>query len=324
MPGRIRSIKPEILEDERTARLSDTAWRMFVSLWLLADDHGALRAEPDYLAGQVLWGTGAGAPAVLSALAELGAAGLVLRYQVRAQNYVQIKNWLKHQRVDHPSKPRVPRHDDPTAIPVLGDPREASRDSLSTLATDLRSPTTDQGSPITDPEWEITRAIAPPGTRDHVRDHATHEPCHTYPQAYPQSDWHRRKVIWDALLNADARVRRSGVEPNGLPLPKSCAGQNERDLADCMRQLAESFGADQVDAKLLHVIAVAEDEAIGKRTRKWFRAAVVFSPKKILDSATKPIGYWRTNGAKPSSGRAASAIEAQLERVAMLEAKEAS
>lgn len=94
-----------------------------------------------------------------------------------------------------------------------------------------------------------------------------------------------------------------------------------------MRQLAESFGPEHVDAKLAHVIAVYEDEAIGRRTRKWFRPATVFNPKTILDKASTPIGYWRQingHGASPSSGRASGAIEAQLERVRQLEAEGAA
>lgn len=180
------------------------------------------------------------------------------------------------------------------------------------------------------PPRELDHTLAP---RDHARDgaptpardHATHEPCHSKPQTYPQTDWHRRNAIWNALITSDEKVMRAGIDPHGVGLPRSCAGQNERNLADCMRQIAESFGADQVEAKMRHVIAVYEDEAIGKRTRKWLRPASVFNPKTILDKASTPVGYWRqTNGhAKASSTRAAGAIEAQFERVAMLEAEEA-
>jgi two-component system sensor histidine kinase BaeS len=37
MSGRIRTIKPELLDDERTATLSDAAFRLFIGLILLAD-----------------------------------------------------------------------------------------------------------------------------------------------------------------------------------------------------------------------------------------------------------------------------------------------
>lgn len=43
--ARIRTLKPEILEDARTAGLSDAAFRLFVAMIVLADDHGNLRAD---------------------------------------------------------------------------------------------------------------------------------------------------------------------------------------------------------------------------------------------------------------------------------------
>lgn len=118
MAGRIRSIKPEILEDEKTAALSHLEWRLFVSLWLLADDHGALRADPAYLSGQIFWGCPVTPQDMTDAIEGLAAVSLVQIYEVRGQRYLQITNWSKHQRVDHPGKPRVPRLGDDGAWPV--------------------------------------------------------------------------------------------------------------------------------------------------------------------------------------------------------------
>lgn len=42
MAGRIRSIKPEILDDEKCASLSHLE---------IADDYGNLRGDPDYVRG---------------------------------------------------------------------------------------------------------------------------------------------------------------------------------------------------------------------------------------------------------------------------------
>lgn len=59
MAGRIRTLKPEMLEDAIIAELSDTAFRLFVGMILLADDAGRLRADSRYLAGQIFWARGA-------------------------------------------------------------------------------------------------------------------------------------------------------------------------------------------------------------------------------------------------------------------------
>ena len=89
MAGRIRTIKPELLEDEKAAVLSDAAWRMFVSSWLLADDHGRFRAGARYLAASVWQDTGKTEAAEL-ARDELVAAGRIRVYQVDGDTYAEV------------------------------------------------------------------------------------------------------------------------------------------------------------------------------------------------------------------------------------------
>lgn len=142
MAGRIRSIKPELLEDAVTASLSDMGSRLFIAMILLADDYGRLRAEPGWLMGQVYWARtkAISVEKFLEAMREL--VPLIQFYEVNGQRYAQIRNWAKHQRVDKPGKPRVP----PPSEDV-GQIRESfasvSRDSREGLATDLR-PTTNE------------------------------------------------------------------------------------------------------------------------------------------------------------------------------------
>jgi len=146
MAGRIRSIKPEILEDERSAGLSSDAWRLWVSMWLLADDHGRLRGAAQWLHSQVFWSC-PHPVSVPDLLIELDAAGVIVRYEVSGQKYIEIPGWSKHQKIDHKGKPRIPT--------PCGDSSRESRDSLAnpletvvkvseTLAPDLRSPISDQ------------------------------------------------------------------------------------------------------------------------------------------------------------------------------------
>lgn len=107
MSGRIRTIKPELLEDEKTASLSHEAWRLFVSLLLVADDHGNFRATPRLLHAQIFWAREA-REEVASLLGSLASVSLVSLYTAGGQEYGSILGWTKHQRVDKPSKPRVP------------------------------------------------------------------------------------------------------------------------------------------------------------------------------------------------------------------------
>ena len=153
MIGRIRTINPELLDDERTAALPDRAFRLFIGLILMADDHGNLRATPALIKGAVFWAVLATIDEVEVALDELGEAGLVARYEVRGQPYCALLGWTKHQRVDHPSKPRVPSIDDPESVPlhtVKPKPRETLARARESLAPDLRPPTSDLRPPTSD------------------------------------------------------------------------------------------------------------------------------------------------------------------------------
>lgn len=115
MSGRIRSIKPEILDDEEAADLSDPAWRLWVSLWVLADDYGNARASARYLAALV-WQDTRQAAKVPGLLSELASANRIVRYEVAGQPYAHIRNWEKHQRIDNAGKPKVPDLNDVKAL----------------------------------------------------------------------------------------------------------------------------------------------------------------------------------------------------------------
>jgi len=153
MAGRIRSIKPELLEDELASGLKDAAWRLYVSSWLLADDHGRFRAGLKALASNV-WQDTTKEGHAEKALNELTAKGFLRLYEVEGQRYAEIKPraWRAHQRIDHPGKPRVPapcEYDNLDAVsrPLsenIRDSRELS-DSLGPRAHagDLRPPTSD-------------------------------------------------------------------------------------------------------------------------------------------------------------------------------------
>lgn len=148
MSGRIRTIKPELLEDERVAKLTHAAFRLFIGLILVADDYGNFRANPDQLRGAIFWGRAPDDPKANEAggidalLAEVsrpepdGAPGLVTLYEAKSQRYGHLEGWAKHQRVHHPGLPRVPGPKDGKIVDVVADSGESpepsgeSRESL--------------------------------------------------------------------------------------------------------------------------------------------------------------------------------------------------
>lgn len=112
--ARIRTLKPEILEDEKVAVLTDGAFRLFTSMIVLADDHGNVRADVRWLCGQVWW-CHDDHPNVLGLLLELANAPLITVYGVRGGTYAHLLGWEKHQRIDNAGKNRVPLPNDADA-----------------------------------------------------------------------------------------------------------------------------------------------------------------------------------------------------------------
>jgi hypothetical protein len=130
--GRARTLKPEILEDERTASLSHEAYRLFLGMLLIADDYGNLRANERLLYAAVFWARDTSS-SMSDLIRETVDAGLVVPYSVRGQRYLTIRTWPKHQKIDRPSKPKVPR---PAEADQSG---ESSAKSLEQLESDQSS-----------------------------------------------------------------------------------------------------------------------------------------------------------------------------------------
>lgn len=147
MAGRIRTIKPEILENKRTAALDSDAFRLFIGCIALADDYGNLCAEPMRLQGAVFWSWNP-RETVANLLGTLASARLLAIYRVDGQQFAHIIGWTEHQRVDKPGKPKVPK---PEAADPVGEQAvtEDSRGTRETVATESREP---RETP--NPEWK--------------------------------------------------------------------------------------------------------------------------------------------------------------------------
>ena len=69
------------------------------------------------------------APMLISSwLDELEAGGHIQRYQVENQSYLQVINFLIHQKIDRPSASKFPAFDEAST-----NPRESSRRSISMM-----------------------------------------------------------------------------------------------------------------------------------------------------------------------------------------------
>lgn len=257
MSGRIRTLKPEWLDDEKLAAASREARLLSVALILISDDWGNGRAHTLLLAARVYpYGDPRESLASIEqGLAELGAIGFVQLYKVAGQQYFHVRNWSKHQKVDHPGKPRVPKPDDPSAEPL-------SRESRESLAPDhdLRPvpPTTDL-----DQDHERDRACARArGTKDVPFDDLLEE---AEPSRPPPAD--TDPVTWTQLA-ADHETGwqthrpREAYRANGMSserfieAAKLCNEQARLDAAppQAVRRgvMAQFWKSDRIRQKLNH------------------------------------------------------------------------
>jgi hypothetical protein len=137
--ARIRSIKPEFPQSETIGRLSRDARLLFIQLWTFVDDFGKARAASRMLASLLYPYDDDAKDLIDDWLDELERENCLIRYCVEGTHYLQITNWLKHQKIDHPSQSKIP------------DFQENSRDSREdsrALAKDSEAFATDLGPRI--------------------------------------------------------------------------------------------------------------------------------------------------------------------------------
>lgn len=181
---RIRTLKPEWIEDEALMEAGPLARLLSVILILLADDHGRGRIAEKVLAAQFLPGEPEALIKLRETLARLavtgdgtGDGGFIVLYRVRGQRYYFIRNWFKHQRIDRPSKARHPSPEegepDPPPHPGGGgqsdSETEASRQPRDGLAEDSRRTGiwTGTGTGSEDHSRDLASDPSEVGSRDH-------------------------------------------------------------------------------------------------------------------------------------------------------------
>ena len=126
--ARIRTIKPEWLEDSRMVLASPEARVLSVGLILLADDYGRGHGNPRAVLPRIFPGHSREGEKAWEELLQMGFFEV---YLVGGEQYFAIVNWRRHQRVDKPGKPMVPE-----PLTPVGKIRESPGNSLSLAGVD--------------------------------------------------------------------------------------------------------------------------------------------------------------------------------------------
>lgn len=95
---RIRSLKPQVWQDERVCQVSRDARLLFVGLITLADDEGRFLTLPSVVCGHIYPRDADAVRKVPKWLGELDDAGLVHLY---GGEYGCLPKWSSHQKISH-------------------------------------------------------------------------------------------------------------------------------------------------------------------------------------------------------------------------------
>ena len=110
--GRIRTIKPEFPQSESVGRLSRDARLLFIQLWTLVDDSGRTRGNSRMIAS-LLYPYDSDAPMLMETwLEELEKENHIRRYQAEGGTYLEVLNFLNHQKIDRPTPSKFPPFDE--------------------------------------------------------------------------------------------------------------------------------------------------------------------------------------------------------------------
>ena len=93
--ARARNIKPAFFQNEQLAEVGPWGRLLFIGLWTLADREGRLEDRPRRMKMQLFPADEVDVDVLLTRLQELG---FILRYEVDGCAYIQVINFLKHQK----------------------------------------------------------------------------------------------------------------------------------------------------------------------------------------------------------------------------------
>lgn len=243
--ARIRTLKPELWQDEKLAPLDPITRLVFLGLICLGDDAGRLVDNIRLLDASIFPET---ADTCREALATLARIGRIRRGMTASgQRVLQIVNWERHQKVDHPNlKAALPEIVAEHAVTELRedvatdsrDIREAfahHTNDLRPTTYDLRPTTADAA--VASPAVEIlTESEKPPRSAKATRPKA--EPGGQWP-AFTEEHCTRLVTLWRERLGKIDYGRFRKAFGEVYATPESARGSGAPTNAELDDALAE-------------------------------------------------------------------------------------
>lgn len=181
--ARIRTIKPEFPQSESMGNVSRDARLLFIELWTLCDDEGRSRGNSRMLAS-LLFPYDDDAPSLIDGwLSELEREECIIRYQAEGATYIQVCNWLNHQKIDKPSKSKIPTFDESSRI--LANPSGWIKDQGSRIKEGIKDQGEEGKTPFAPQSVAATKANPPSADKAETElQAACREVWHAYSAAY--------------------------------------------------------------------------------------------------------------------------------------------
>lgn len=110
--ARIRTVKPGYPRHPKVRKVSRDARLLNIHLWNFADDEGRLQELPNSLIGDIFPTDSDVTVVILEGwLTELAEAGLIVRYEVAGENYIQCHDFTEHQVINKAKPSEIPPAD---------------------------------------------------------------------------------------------------------------------------------------------------------------------------------------------------------------------
>lgn len=106
--ARIRTIKPDFWTDEKLSECSLSARLLFIGLWTFADDEGRMEYNPARLRMQIFPDGSVKDSKLIEMIGELSERSVIRIYVVDGKQYLDIPNFVKHQKINRPTPSKIP------------------------------------------------------------------------------------------------------------------------------------------------------------------------------------------------------------------------
>ena len=123
---RNRQIKADFWSDEKIGRLSAKARLLFIGTWNFADDSGVCRANTTYLRNNIFPYDNINDKTIHALLTECSRQRLVMLTQSNGEEYLVIRSFNNHQKINRPSSFRYIKDLDVDSLPTHQSLTEAS------------------------------------------------------------------------------------------------------------------------------------------------------------------------------------------------------